>query len=296
MKMHNSSMKLIFFIMIFLILFVSPLAAHEATVPLEQGEFQAAAYWMAMCSASYDKMFFFPDASMSNPDKVLFYPITGQYQMSYGGDIESIEYGITDWLSAGIRLGLIDFAVMGIRDAAWRLHASAFVRGQILDKDKLKIHASLETWFSPLFSVPQINWIGDGFVNVIASASFSTPLLETESGHRLFVFIDPMYITSIIGVMELPYNLTLESMIDLPAEQLENTELFFTNVHRIAISTGFDYSYKNWTVSLGIALPLYDFVCHPLRKTVTDYIREGRVFDGFSLSNLMFNWGYRFHP
>jgi hypothetical protein len=282
------------FLVVILAVCSAPLFAHEPSIHLNQGELRLGAHWAAMGGASYGNYWSFPDETFAYPDRVLLYPLTDQYMMSYGGDVESAEFGITNWLSAGLRLGLLDFSVRGFRDGAWRLNASLFSRAQILDLQRFKLHASIETWASPLFSVPAGNWIGDGLVNIFGSLSGNIRLTATESPHALFAFVDAMYITSVVGLTATPFNLSLGSLINLPADQLENVEIHYGNLNRIALATGFDYSYKGWTLGFGVAIPFYDILVNPMYSMVDDHLYDFRFVKTFFFNNFIFNWGYTF--
>ena len=85
--------------------------AHEATLPLEQHQMDISLYWETGSGIEYWIYWEFDPESLPVlvPTELIYSPMATRYNFAYGGFICLFEYGIFDFLSAGIRINIFDF-------------------------------------------------------------------------------------------------------------------------------------------------------------------------------------------
>jgi hypothetical protein len=270
------------------------LFSHSPSTCLRAGEMYVGLNTPFTGGAEYAALFKMDESGY--PLSVFFLPITAQFNVSYGRDLESFEYGITDIFSAGVRVGLIDCIATGIGDNTFEMMASAFGRANIVDKPFLKAHVMSEVWFSPLFSVPQAEWVGAGFINLFTTVDFSFPLFQEKKSSSLFAYADLKHIATFVNMAAIPENLSVAKYIDLPAEELEGISVSYGVMNRLVLALGLDFIWKDLTMNLGWNFRLFDSSLDPKHPYSHSYLKDFEFITNADIGNLELSWQYRIRP
>lgn len=273
-----------------------PLFGHETSVPLKAGEMGMSINLVPSGGTDYRTTLLYENETDPLPYCIIFMPLTAQFNTSYGGFLESLEYGVTDRFSLGVRLSAINCLVGASLGSTWKLQASIYGRVNILDSPAVKIHASAEAWVSPLFAIPKSNWIGDGLINCFANLSVCLPVFASRNGTSLFFYSDIKYITSFFNGAYMALNLTPEGLIDDPSADVSSIESEYRNINRIAFSLGMDFNWKDLSTSLGLAFPVYDFIIDKNVQYHYNHLTNFGFLYSLSLCSIEFSWRYRVSP
>lgn len=270
------------------------LFAHSPSTGLHAGEMYIGLNFPSTGGAEYRALFKLDDSGY--PLSVFFLPITAQFNVSYGRDLESFEYGITDIFSAGARVGLFDCIASGIEEKTFEMMASVFCRANIVDKTFLKAHVMSEVWFSPLFSIPRAEWIGAGFINLYTTVDFSLPIFQEKKSSSLFAYADLKHIATFVNMSAIPEDLSVAKYINLPAEELEGISVGYGVMNRLALALGLDFMWKDITVNLGWNFRIIDFSLDPNHPYSHSYLKDFGFIKEAYIGNLELSWQYRIRP
>jgi hypothetical protein len=223
-----------------------------------------------------------------------YYPMTSEYNPpSSGGTQSLVEYGITDWLSAGLRCNAFDFFLHGLRDDYWALFPSAFVTAKALDYDWYSLNIQNEFQVSPILSIPKISYPGYGLLLDYATFSNNFRLAKGKDT-ELFAYADLKNIVAIVNTDYQSDNFYKTYFSSWDGNNLITTEVpvgtrVYHPMDRLALALGLDFYWGKAQVNLGVNAPLIDFSLD--NGFYASYL-DG-ILSQLTMSSLELNWRWR---
>lgn len=275
----------------FLFLLITSLSAHEQSLPLNKGNL-GFSYFLYPRFSYKETAIINVDAETGEPVKVMHsYYNRGFSALSGTGDFISIEYGILNVASAGIRFNTAGFIANGISSNSWDFQSSFYARYNIWTSDDFKCHAVSELWCNPLFTNMPVdspkskNFI---FFNTI-SANWKTGE-NIGKKMQMHFFTDLNIISTILNPEYNNRELWLAGW-NFSEEQKRNVEVKSSGGNRLALSTGFDFTWKKLTASIELNFPI---VCVTVTEVDIEVLYPASDIADFLLNNIQLKWMYRF--
>jgi hypothetical protein len=270
------------------------LFAHNPSIGLNAGEMYCGLNVPPTGGASYITLYTMDESQRLR--SVMLLSATNQFNVSYGGDLESFEYGFNRFFSAGARLGLIDCLGGALFEKTFRLSASIFGRANIVNRQFIKSNVTSEMWFSPLFSVPKAEWMGAGLIHSLNTIDFSVPIFQEKKSMSLFAYADIKHIASFVNMAAIPEALSADMVVDLSSEETSQISVDYGVMNRFALALGLDFTWKDFTVCLGWNMRLFDFIIDPQYKYRQSYLTGFQFLTTADICNLELSWQYRIRP
>jgi hypothetical protein len=266
--------------------------AHEPARPLPAGHWDLTVDWGASGGIDHLERVAFTGDTISLYE---LFPFTSEYNVSYGGSRIVTRYGISDWLSVGLRNGLIDMTVYGVTYGKWKLFASTFIDINLINQNRDTLNFSTELWASPLFSFPTSNWMADGTCTSFNTISYNHLFLDTVSAKqtpiKVFGYTEAKYIVTWVNQAYGAdyYN---KDIIFANFTQAERDAITFNlgAGHRIALTVGCEVDIGRALLNLGFNIPIYRFWYSPAFNV------WGSMWnlDDIGLNGLELSWCFRF--
>lgn len=285
-----SRLKMITFLFVFFCS-IFLLSAHEQSLPLKKGDIGLS--YIFYPRFSYKAVAVLSvDSNTGEPANLKHsYINEGFSALSGKGDFISFEYGFFDVFSAGLRFTLVGFVANGVSSNFWDFQSSLYARYDMLTTEDFKCHIVSELWCNPLFTnVPVDSFRSRNFIlfNTV-SANWRTGE-NTEKEIQLHFFTDLNLISTILHPECKDRNLWLAGW-NFSDEQKKNVNLEVSGGNRLALSTGLDFTWKKFTTSIEINIPIFS---HSITGIQIELIDPAWDIVDFLLNNIQLKWKYRF--
>ena len=254
-------MKKLFLIVVLILISTIFINAHPYTNQLEQGQHRGSFWFQAI--QGYEG-YVDPILSYSESEYILegysLQSFSASFNTGFAGSYIFYEYGIYNFLSAGIKLSLVDFIVHGLTEDVWSFDGSAFINISIFPDiyilffdepnfDFFNVSMQVEANRAPLFTDQNYNFYGYGLYNIYSTLSLGIDLINTSDFYISTCF-DFKHILCIADENYGGY-LSFENVF---GEYDSDLIYEYTNGNRFAFCPGIELGWKHFQCLLGLIL------------------------------------------